>query len=106
MTTVMEQVTFRLIDGVDMEAWQAAAQSLHGLVKGLPGFYYRSVTQDEHGLWYDTLYWQDMTAAEAAGEAFLQSEQGRTLMEFIQMDTVTRRLMPVVTEAMSCEEGS
>lgn len=106
MSTVMEQVTFRLIDGVDMAAWQAAADRLNGLVKTLPGFYYRGVTQDEQGLWYDTLYWQDMAAAEAAGEAFLKSPEGKTLCEFIQMDTVTRRLMPVVTESMSCEEGS
>lgn len=101
-TTVMEMVNFTLKPGTDNAQWLASAAELEGFLHQQSGFLYRALTQDEQGLWYDVVYWQDMDAAVAGGKAFMASSQGQQMCQFIALETVKVRHMPVSVEVMSC----
>lgn len=104
-TTALKMVSFTLKPGTDNAQWLASAAEVETFLRQQPGFLYRSLSQDEQGLWYDVLYWQDMEAALASGEAFMASSQGQQMCQFIELETVKKHHMPVSVEAMGCDSA-
>ncbi|OUR63747.1 hypothetical protein A9Q74_00160 [Colwellia sp. 39_35_sub15_T18] len=102
-TTVIELVTFKLKQNTDKSVLNNINPKVNDFLKSQTGFLYRSSSEDESGLLYDIVYWQDMACAKQAGAAFEQSEAGGLLMSVTDMDSVTMQYMSAITEAMSCE---
>ena len=105
-TTVVEMVTYNLKSGVTKADLAASHEGVNEFVMAQPGFLYRSVSTDENDQWFDIVYWQDMPSAKAAGEAFMDSEQGQHLCSLVDMDSCFMRHMSVESEAMICEGAS
>ncbi len=71
---VIENVRFRLEDGVTTEAFLAANKAVDSWLATLDGFVTRSLSEGEDGVWLDHVEWTDMAAAKAASEAMMTVE--------------------------------
>lgn len=100
MATIMELVTYNLKDGVTKADIAQTEQAMNQFLQQQEGFIYRSLSHDEYNLWHDTVYWRDMTAAKAGGEAFMASEAGQALAALINMDSCKMRHMEVQSEVL------
>src|SRR5215813_5951603 len=65
--TTIETVTFRLKDGVTLDAFLDVSDRLgQEVVSRIPGFMDRSTSVDDAGNWLIVIRWQSMRMAEAA----------------------------------------
>jgi len=96
--TTVEMVSYRLKAGITNHQVNATHLGVNQLLQQQPGFYYRSLSCDETGQWFDIAYWKDMNCAKLAGDAFMGSSAGQALIALIDSDTMTMRHMEVATE--------
>ncbi|WP_420590059.1 hypothetical protein [Bacterioplanoides sp.] len=103
MTTTIELVRYQLKDGVSATELQATHEGVNTFLKQQPGFIYRSNSQDPDGTLYDIVYWQSMEQAQAAGEAFMNSNACQALMTITDETSVNMTHMPVSSEVLNEE---
>lgn len=65
-TEVAEIVTFRLADGVTVDAFLDAARQTKPFLDRTGAVRHRTLSQDSDGLWTDHIVWTSMDAAKAA----------------------------------------
>ncbi|WP_111977111.1 hypothetical protein [Algibacillus agarilyticus] len=102
-TTTIELVTYQLKPECSQSDLEPINTDVNAFLKVQPGFLYRSMSEDETGLMYDIVYWQDMQSAKNAADAFTSSKACEALMNVTNMESVTMRHMSAIAEVMSCE---
>jgi len=96
-TNVVEIVTFKLYDYVSDEQFMQSNKTMTAFLASQPGFMYRSlVKQEQTNEWSDIVYWGSQVQAEAAGKAFMASEQTKAMINLIDKNTVTMKHLPVL----------
>ncbi len=95
MTHVMEIVSFRLKDGVDVEDFRIAASAIDRLLHDRGTASARTLVVDEDGLWTDIVEWTSMEEAKSAAEELVQDPLFLPLGAMIDGDTVQMRHAPV-----------
>jgi hypothetical protein len=93
---VAEIVTFRVIPGVDPQAFLTAARTTEMPVSAQPGFIRRSLSRDETGLWTDYVEWADPPSALAAAEAVMALPEFGAFMAAIDPTSAQMRHAPVL----------
>jgi hypothetical protein len=88
MSDTIELVRFRLQQGKTPADWLKANEKIDEFMKAQPGFRFRSVSETDDGEWWDLVYWEDLAAAEAAGQKF-GAEILPTCAPLIASDSVT-----------------
>lgn len=83
MTTAIEVVTFKLLETATKEQLLDTCSEMEQFLRQQDGFYYRSLSQNDEGMWYDIIYWRDQAAAQAGGEAFMASDTCARMMTMI-----------------------
>ncbi|WDE10410.1 hypothetical protein [Thalassomonas haliotis] len=104
--TVIETVSYKLKAGVSRQDLVATQEQVNRFLQTLEGFMYRSVAENDSGLLYDVVYWQDMAAAQAAGEAFMAHAAGKALMAIADEQSVSMSHMRVLSQAQGQCSGS
>ena len=104
MTTTIELVSYRLKDDATNEQLAATHDNVNQFLHQQDGFLYRSCSQDDSGLIYDIVYWQDMESAKAAGEAFMNHPAGQSLIGLCDESSLSMNHMEVLTEKANCAE--
>ncbi len=84
---MIEIVRFRLRQGKTAAEWLAAAEKMSAWLKTQPGFRLRSLSETADGEWIDMLCWENMEAAEAAGERF-GDEMGAACEPMIDLGSI------------------
>ncbi len=106
-TTVIEMVSYKLKAGVSKEQLTATHEKVNAFLQQQAGFMYRSLSEDNDGLLFDVVYWQDMDAAKAAGEQFMADAAGQALVALTDEESITMRHMPVLTETpVACSSAA
>lgn len=100
-TTTIEIVTYRLKAGISKDQLADIHEAVNQLLSKQAGFFYRSNSEDQTGLIYDIVYWQSLEHAKAAGEAFMASSAGQSLIAICDESSITMEHMLVNAEAMS-----
>ena len=104
--TVIEIVSYQLKAGISQQDLLAIHEQVNSFIQALPGFMYRSVAENDSGVLYDVVYWQDMASAKAAGEAFIADSAGQALMAIVDEKSVSMSHMPLLTQAQGqCSAG-
>jgi len=102
--TVIEMVSYQLKENASKEQLAATHEKVNAFLHTQEGFMYRSLSEDDKGLLFDVVYWQDMATAKAAGDAFMTDAAGQSLMALIDEQSVTMRHMPVQTQtSIECQ---
>lgn len=70
MSDTIELVRFRLQQGKTAADWLQANEKINEFMKAQPGFRFRSLSETDDGEWWDLVYWENLAAAEAAGQKF------------------------------------
>jgi len=102
MTTTLELVSYRLKDGIGKDQLNATHDNVNQFLSQQDGFLYRSCSEDDSGLIYDVVYWQDIASAKAAGEAFMDNPAGQSLMSICDEHTVSMQHMEILSEVANC----
>ncbi|WDD97661.1 hypothetical protein [Thalassomonas actiniarum] len=97
--TVIEMVSYKLKAGVSRQDLEATQEQVNRFLQTLEGFMYRSVAENESGVLYDVVYWQDMASAKAADEAFMTHAAGKALMAIADEQSVSMSHMEVLSQA-------
>lgn len=84
----LELALFRSRQGVSQAEVLEASQQLSRWLQRQSGFLYRSLSQQEDGLWVDVVYWQSLEQAQAASAGFMQASESQALMALIEPDSV------------------
>ena len=96
--TTVEMVSYRFKADVTRAQIEATFEGVNQLLNQQPGFYYRSMSCNDQGEWYDLAFWKNMDCAKAGGDAFMASAAGQALVALIDNDTLVMHQMPVATE--------
>ena len=102
MTTTIELVSYKLKAGVSKEQLAATHDDVNQFLSQQDGFMYRSCSEDDNGLIYDVVYWQNMETAKAAGEAFMNHKAGQSLITLCDEKTINMSHMELLTEMANC----
>lgn len=70
MNDTIELVRFRLQEGKTAQDWLKLNETINEWMQRQPGFRFRSVSETGDGEWWDLVYWENLAAAETAGEKF------------------------------------
>ena len=104
MTTTLELVSYRLKDNISKDQLAATHDDVNQFLQQQEGFMYRSCSEDDSGLIYDIVYWQNMETAKAAGEAFMTHPAGQSLVVLCDESSLTMNHMELLTEKANCSE--
>ena len=102
--SVIELVTYKLKNNTTKEQLSATHSDVNAFLEKQPGFMYRSLSEDNNGLLYDIVYWQDMDKAKIAGEAFMAHKAGQALVALTDESSISMRHMEALTETNSCTD--
>ncbi|MEL7149706.1 MAG: hypothetical protein AAGK71_03175 [Pseudomonadota bacterium] len=94
-TRVMEIVSFRLNDGVDVEEFRKAAEAIDTLLQGRGTASARTLVMDDDGLWTDIIEWSTMEDAKSAAEELVKDPVFAPLGAMIDGASVQMRHAPV-----------
>lgn len=93
---VVEIVRFKLYDYADEAQFMQSNEAMISFLQNQPGFIYRSLVKDEQtSEWSDIVYWEDLAKAETAGKAFMESENTRAMIKYIDNNSVKIQHLPV-----------
>ncbi|BFM09933.1 hypothetical protein R50072_00860 [Simiduia litorea] len=101
MSNVIEIVQFQTKKGVQSTDFIRAAEPIGSWVMAQPGFLYRSLSQDEQGVWRDVVYWNSMDDAKKASEAFMREHGQSDFMTMIETSSVEMNHSCVVQSQMA-----
>ncbi|MER2491659.1 hypothetical protein [Catenovulum sediminis] len=103
-TTAIELVSYKLKTNVPTEQLAEVNAAVNDFLQAQEGFYYRSMSQDDNGTYFDIVYWKDMQHAQNASDAFMQNPSCQALMAITDMDSIKMRHMTAISESMMCEQ--
>ena len=106
MTTTIELVSYRLKDNISKDQLAATHDEVNQFLLKQEGFMYRSCSEDDNGLIYDIVYWQNMETAKAAGEAFMNHPAGQSLIVLCDESSLSMNHMELLTEKANCSESA
>lgn len=86
---VIECVLFNPAEGVDRDAFVAAAAGINGWARAQRGFVSRELFEVGDGRWIDVVRWATMSDAHAAAAAAMVSESCAAFFGLIDMDNLT-----------------
>ena len=95
MKRVMEIVSFRLRDGVDVQDFRLAAGAIDRLLHKRGTVSARTLVVDDDGLWTDIVEWTSMEEAKLAAEELVKDPLFQPLGAMIDDKTVQMRHAPV-----------
>jgi len=98
---VIEIVQFQTKKGVLPTDFIRAAEPIGSWVMAQPGFRYRSLSQDEQGVWRDVVYWSSMENAKKASDAFMRDNAESDFMAMIDESSVDMNHSRVVQSQMA-----
>ena len=104
--SIVELVQFKLKSGVSEKQLEATHESINAFLQKQPGFIYRSLSQDSDNQWIDIVYWESLETAKAASDALMQDPDGQAMVALCDMDSVSMKHLPAITEAMSASCAS
>lgn len=85
---VVENVTFRLVEGADDEAFIAADSRLQQeFFHAQAGFVRRTAARSDDGEWLECTFWDSAESAAAAAEAAHRAPAAKACLEFIDLST-------------------
>ena len=85
---VIEVVTFKLIEGADVNEFMATIPATNTFIKSCKGFVRRCLSRNEDGTWLEHVEWESMEAAIAAGKAFIEDECCAAMMPFFDQGSI------------------
>ncbi|HEV7228304.1 hypothetical protein [Brevundimonas sp.] len=85
---VIETVTFRVLDGVERDAFLQAAHDATAFMKDCPGFLRRRLSCADDGTWTEHVEWASVSDAEAAAARIGQDERARDFVRAIDGSSV------------------
>jgi len=103
--SVIELVSYKLKTDSTKEQLAATHSDVNTFLVEQPGFIHRSLSEDNDGLLYDIVYWQNMETAKKAGEAFMAHKAGQALVALCDENTISMRHMEALTETNTCTEA-
>jgi len=103
--TTVEIVSFQFKSQVTEQQINSTHLAVNQLLLAQPGFYYRSLSCDENGQWFDVVYWKNISCAKKASDVFMDSEAGQAMLQLIDGDSVSLRYMEAASE-VSCEASA
>ena len=105
-STVIEIVEFKLNENASDVDLTKTHEGLERFLLAQSGFLYRSLSKQEDGRYIDIVYWASLDDAEKASDAIMQDPNGQAMIALCDMESVTMKHLPIVTETMSqqCEE--
>ena len=92
----LEQVTYRLADGIDETAFLEAISPTQSWLQSQPGFLGFELAVTPDGTWVDHVWWSDPAAAEAAAGAYMASEAAAALFAALDMSSAVMRHCRIV----------
>ncbi|MDN3638082.1 hypothetical protein QWY82_04575 [Simiduia curdlanivorans] len=101
MSDVIEIVQFETKKGVQATDFIRAAEPIGSWVMAQPGFRYRSLSQDEQGLWRDVVYWSSMENAKKASDAFMRDNAQSDFMVMIEESSLVMNHSRVMQSQMA-----
>lgn len=104
--TILELVSYKLKESASEEQLNETHIHVNEFLKSQPGFMYRSCSKDNQDIFHDIVYWQDMSTAKAASDAFMQNAAGQSLMQLCDETSITMHHMELLTEATNCEPAA
>lgn len=96
MQPTLEQVTFRIQEGISDADFLTASENIGVWVKKQPGFSYRTLVRKSDGQWSDLVYWSSEEAAKSASEKFMQAEELKEFMTMIKPESVKMEHMSML----------
>ena len=93
---VLEIVTFRTVEGIDLEQFLNAARGTDAMLRERGALIRRFLTVDDDGLWTDVIEWTSMDEALAAAEAVMQHPDFAPFGSMIDPATVELRHAPIL----------
>ncbi len=97
--STIEVVTFKLNKTATTDQLAATNEAMSAFLLEQSGFIYRSLSVDENNLWHDIIYWKTPEDMTKAGEQFMQSEVGKSIMALVDDSSATMRKMTAFSEA-------
>lgn len=98
--STIELITFKSKKGVTRDEIAIAGSALSEFLNQQPGLLYRSLSEDDDGLWHDILYWKTMDNAKAASDNFMKHPAGMAMMELVDSNSTQMRHMSAISEVM------
>jgi len=102
MSNIIELVSYKLKSGISKEQLANTHTDVNLFLSQQPGFLYRSCSEDDSGLIYDIVYWQDIDCAKSSGEAFMNHPAGQALITLCDEASVNMHHMPVLSDVANC----
>jgi len=93
---IAEIVTFRLAQGVDPDAFVAAARALEPLLRASGGVITRTLSQADDGLWTDHIIWRSLATAKATAAQMMADPIAGPMMQMIDPEQVQMSHAPVL----------
>jgi hypothetical protein len=85
---IVENITFRLVEGADEEAFIAADSRMQQeFFHAQPGFVRRTAARSDDGEWLECTFWETRADAEASAEAAHNSPAAKACLEFMDLST-------------------
>lgn len=102
MSNVVETVNFKLAQGFTSQDLLSLNEPMVQFLKEQEGMLYRSLCEKEDGSYTDIVYWQDMTSAKQAQQAFFQSPVCEQFAQCIDKESVQLEHIKVIA-SQGCE---
>ena len=96
MSNVIEATSFRLKQGITVEAFLAANQEVNAWVQAQAGFQSRLLTQKEDAGWLDILIWENETVASEIDELFYKDMGDSEFMQLLDPESVETSFSTVI----------
>ena len=86
---MIEYVTFPALPSTQDAALIDALTASDAVLHGIDGFIRRYFSRQDDGLWAETVFWRDRTAAEAGLQVFLKDARSAALLSLIDQSQVS-----------------
>ena len=91
MQSLIELVSFKLINNTDETALNDLQPEMNEWIKQQTGFYYRTLVKDTDGSFLDIIHWASLEDAKKAGELIMQQPFMQQMMALIDKQSVNMR---------------
>ena len=96
MSKVIETTSFRLKEGITVEAFLAANQQVNEWIQAQVGFQSRFLTQKEDAGWLDILIWENESVADKIDDLFMRDMGGSEFMKLLDPKSVETTFSMVI----------
>ena len=95
---VIEATSFRLKQGITVEAFLAANQEVNAWVQAQEGFQSRLLTQKKNAGWLDILIWENENVASEIDELFYRDMGDSEFMQLLDPESVETSFSTVIVK--------